>query len=160
MGEWLTNHFNSENSRRLWPFLFWGSQGNSGKVAGKLLDIFLNRKNATNSGILGTGKGKPAENLGVDTVQDVVPTFCAGVFAINNRAKLPETLYLELQQALWWAVAAICRPPSPNTLQATQTMIQKWLSGIDRQWPPIDKTKVGRVRALMDTNGHWCYHAN
>ena len=37
---------------------------NSGKIAGKLLEIFPESRNASNSRIWGTGKGKPAANLG------------------------------------------------------------------------------------------------
>ena len=57
----------SENSRRLW--LFPGSaRGFSGKTPGKSREncwkIFPESRNATNSMISGTGKGKPAANLG------------------------------------------------------------------------------------------------
>ena len=57
----------SENSRRLWLFL--GSvRGFSRKTPGKSREncwnIFPEAPNATNSRISGTGKGKPAGNLG------------------------------------------------------------------------------------------------
>ena len=44
--------------------LFGGSKEHSGKVPGKLLEKLSESRNATNSGISGTKKGKPARNLG------------------------------------------------------------------------------------------------
>ena len=72
----------SENSRRLW--LFPGSvRGFSRKTPGKSRENcwknFPESRNATCSSISGTGKGKPAGNLG-PTLPDLVPTFRAGCF--------------------------------------------------------------------------------
>ena len=55
-------------------------QENSGKIQGKIAGFFPEtRNNALNCRISGTGKGKPAGNLG-PTLQDLVPTFRAGCF--------------------------------------------------------------------------------
>ena len=52
---------------------------NSGKVPGKLLEIFPEPQNATHSRISGTGKGKPAGNLG-STLPGPCPNLARGVF--------------------------------------------------------------------------------
>ena len=54
-------------------------QENSRKVPGKLLVKFCRIAKCTNSMISGTGKGKPAGNLG-STLPDLVPTFRAACF--------------------------------------------------------------------------------
>ena len=52
-----------------------------GKIPGKLLEnCSPESPNATNSRISGTGKGKPAGNLGSPHCRDLVPTFRAGCF--------------------------------------------------------------------------------
>ena len=52
----------------------------SGKIPGKLLDFFFSEsRNALNSRILGTGKGKPARNLG-STLPGPCPHLPCGVF--------------------------------------------------------------------------------
>ena len=72
----------SENSRRLW--LFPGSvRGFSGKTPGKFREncwkIFPETRTAANSRISGTGKGKPAGNLG-STLPGPCPHLPCGVF--------------------------------------------------------------------------------
>ena len=61
---------------------------NSGKVPAKLLEKIPNREYAINSGILGTGKGKPAANHWGDTALDLVPTLCAECFEIDSYSLL------------------------------------------------------------------------
>ena len=56
----------------------------SGKVPAPLLEKFPELRNATNSKISVTGKGKPAKNLG-----STLPGFC-GVFLENDSASLLE----------------------------------------------------------------------
>ena len=66
-GEWFTDRSNSEKLEKavaVFRVCSGVPEENSGKVAGKLLDIFPESQNAANSRILGTGKGKPATNLG------------------------------------------------------------------------------------------------
>ena len=88
------NH--SENSRRLW--LFPGSvrgffaQENSGKVPVKLLENSARHsRNATNSRISGTGKGKPAGNLGC-------PHLLCGVFVKIDSSSLLEFFWNHTDQ--------------------------------------------------------------
>ena len=52
---------------------------NSRKAPRKLLDNFSKLRNATNSGFSGTGKGKPAANLG-STLPGPCPHLPRGVF--------------------------------------------------------------------------------
>ena len=82
----------SENSRRLW--LFPGSvRGFSGKSPGKSQEIcwknFPESRNATNSMISGTGKGKPAGNLG-STLPGPCPHLPCGVFFEIDSSSLLE----------------------------------------------------------------------
>ena len=61
----------------------WGvREENAGKVPGKLLEILPESQNATNSRTSGTGKGKPAGNLGpwVDTAWTLSPPSVRGLF--------------------------------------------------------------------------------
>ena len=59
---------------------FWDLLGGSrGKLQGKLLEKCLESQNALNSRISGTGKGKPAGNLGSTLLGDG-PTFCEVFF--------------------------------------------------------------------------------
>ena len=70
----------------------------SGKIAGKLLEIFPGPRNALNSRILGTAKGKPATNIGwVHTALDLAPTFRAGCF--QNRQFQPSRVFLTSLQS-------------------------------------------------------------
>ena len=82
----------SENSRRLW--LFPGSvQEFCRKVPGKLRENcwknFPESRNATNSRISGTGKGKPAGNLG-STLPGPCPHLPCGVFFEIDSSSLLE----------------------------------------------------------------------
>ena len=82
----------SENSRRLW--LFPGSvRGFSRKTPGKSREncwkMFPESRNATNSGISGTGKGEPAENLG-STLPGPCPHLLCGVFFEIDSSSLLE----------------------------------------------------------------------
>ena len=79
----------SENSRRLWLFL--GSvRGFSRKTPGKCWEncwkIFPESRNATNSRIWGSGKGKPAGNLG-PTLPGPCPHLPSGVFFLNRQLR-------------------------------------------------------------------------
>ena len=85
----------SENSRRLW--LFPGSvRGFSGKTPGKSWEncwkIFPESQNATNSRISGTGKGKPAGNLG-STLPGPCPHLPCGVLCWNRQFQ-PSRVFL------------------------------------------------------------------
>ena len=55
---------------------------NSGKVPGKLLEFFFfpGSRNAINSRISGTGKGKPDGNFGFDTAGTLSPPSVRNVF--------------------------------------------------------------------------------
>ena len=80
------------NSRRLW--LFAGSvQGFSRKTSGKARENCWKNcpepRNATNSGNSGTGKGKPAGNLG-STLPGPCPHLPCGVFFEIDRSSLLE----------------------------------------------------------------------
>ena len=59
------------------------------KIPGKLLDNFPESPNATNSRISGTGKGKPAGNLG-STLPGPCPNLPCGVFFEINSSSLLE----------------------------------------------------------------------
>ena len=93
----------SENSRRLWLFLgslreFWR------KVPGKFREdcwkIFPESPNATNTRISGTGKGKPAGNLG-STMPGPCPHLPCGVFSEIDSSSLLE-FFLCLNRAFGW----------------------------------------------------------
>ena len=79
---------------------------NSGKVPGKLLEIFSESRNATNSMISDTGKGKPAGNLGL-TLPGPCPHLPCGVFFEIDGSSLLEFFFLKTQ------------PKSGNTNQKT-----------------------------------------
>ena len=84
----------SENSRRLSQWLFPGSvRGFSGKTPGKSRENcwknFPESRNATNSRISGTGKGKPAGNLG-STLPGPCPHLPCGVFFEIDSSSLLE----------------------------------------------------------------------
>ena len=87
----------SENSRRLW--LFPGSvRGFSRKTPGKPREIagklFPESRNAINSRISGTGKGKPAGNLG-PTLPEPCPHLPCGVFFEIDSSSLLEFFFFE-----------------------------------------------------------------
>ena len=91
------------NSRRLW--LFPGSvRGFSRKTPGKSRESCWKKcpesRNATNSRISGTGKGKPAGNLGPHC-RHLVPTFRAGCFlksTVPAFSSFSETFVLRMAQ--------------------------------------------------------------
>ena len=81
----------SENSKRLWPFL--GSvRGFSRKTPGKSREncriILPESRSATNSRILGTGKGKPAGNLGATLPGSCAHLPCGILFEIDSSSLL------------------------------------------------------------------------
>ena len=87
----------SENSRRLW--LFPGSvRGFPRKPPGKSREncwkIFPGSRNAINSRISGTGKGKPAGNLG-STLPGPCPHLPCGVFFEIDSSSLLEFFWLK-----------------------------------------------------------------
>ena len=87
----------SENSRRLW--LFPGSvRGFSRKTLGKPREnsrkLFPESRNATNSGISGTGKGKPAGNLFLSTLPGPRPHLPCGVFSEMDSSSLLEFFWI------------------------------------------------------------------
>ena len=89
---------------------FWGpcgssggkSRENSGKIAGK---IFPESPNATNSRILGTGKGKPAGNLG-STLPGPCPHLPCGVFFEIDSSTLLEFFWL-LSLFVWGILSSL-----------------------------------------------------
>ena len=93
----VQTHSNIDNSRRLW--LFPGSvRGFSRKTPGKSREnswkFFPESRNATNSRISGTGKGKPAGNLG-STLPGPCPHLLCGVFFEIDSSSLLEFFLIQ-----------------------------------------------------------------
>ena len=79
--------------------LFGGSPGKLRESPGKLLENFSESRNATNSRIWGTGKGKPAANLGCTPPRTLSRPSAQGIFW--NRQFQPSRVFPSLGRFMW-----------------------------------------------------------